>query len=314
MASIDSTTAESSRLDDILDDCYGRILNGRIHSGITILVSELNLLRKSLGRKSFREQVVARCLNHPIREYLHQCHFARRSVTGRRSYDGDACIIDYYGCGGPQEADAPIGRTILHVSMTRSLCESARYRRVLLAQMTDEIAQSVSSAHIVAVVCGDLRELDISDSIRNVSVSRSAMNQDAECMMVVKQQAERKGLPVEVVPVSITNVIRRKFKRTDVNMIYAAGLYGYLHLPTAKRLTSRMFDMLVSGGRLLVANYTADVIEHGYMQAFMDWNLIYRDEDEVASFVDEIDPSAIQNMRLFRGPQGNVLYLELTRR
>ena len=118
-------------------------------------------------------------------------------------------------------------------------------------------------------------------------------------MTVVKQQAERRGLPVEVVPVSITDIIRRKFKRTDVNLIYAAGLYDYLHLPTANRLTSRMFDMLVSGGKLLVANYTADVIEHGYMQALMDWNLIYRDEAEVASFVDEIDPSAMQNMRLF---------------
>ena len=75
-----------------------------------------------------------------------------------------------------------------------------------------------------------------------------------------------------------------------------------------------MFDMLASGGKLLVANYTPDIVEYGYMEAFMDWSLIYRNEGEVTAFVDEVDASLIQNMRLFRDPQGNVLYLELTRK
>ena len=224
------TIAHSSRLDHVLDDCYGRILNGRIHSGITLLVSELNLLRKSLGRKPFHDEVAARCLNHPIREYIHQCPFARRCFTKPRGYAGDAVTIDYfYGYDGPEEADTPIGRTIFNVSMTQSMCESARYRRVLLAQMIDEVAHSLSSAHIVSVACGHLRELDISDAIRNGNVSRFvALDRDAESVARVKQEAERRGLPVEVVCASVANIIRREFKRSDVNLIYAAGLYDYL--------------------------------------------------------------------------------------
>ena len=317
MTSFDSAAvlAHSSHLDYVLDDCYDRILTGRIHSGITLLVSELSLLRKRLGREPFHDEVAARCLNHPIRNYIHQCPFARRCFTKPRGYAGDAVIIDYfYGYEGPEQSDTPIGRTIFQVSMTQSMCESARYRRVVLAQKIDEVAQSVCNAQIVSVACGHLRELDLSNAIRKGYVSRFiALDQDAESVALVKQEAERRGLPVEVVCASVAEINRRKFQCNDVNLIYAAGLYDYLRLPTARRLTSRMFDMLASGGKLLVANYTPDVVEHGYMEAFMDWNLIYRNECEAASFMDEIDASLIQDMRLFRDPQGNVLYLELTR-
>lgn len=316
MTSLDSTIALSSRLDDVLDECCNRILHGRVHSGITLLISELHILRKSLGRKSFRDEVIARCLKHPIREYIHQCPIARRGFTKPRGYAGDAVIIDYfYGYDGPTEADTPIGRTIFNVLMTQSMCESARYRRVLLAKRIDEVAKSVSNAHVISVACGHLRELDLSDAMRNGDVLRFvALDQDAESMALVKQESERRGLPIEVVCASITNIITRKFKRNDVNLIYAAGLYDYLNAPTAKRLTSRMFDMLVSGGKLLVANYTPDVIEHGYMEAFMDWNLMYRDEGEVTAFLDEVDASQVQTMRTFRDPPGNVIYLEVTKK
>ncbi len=44
---------------------------------------------------------------------------------------------------------------------------------------------------------------------------------------------------------------------------------------------------LAFGGMLLIANFTPDSHGRGYMEAFMDWQLIYRDESQLYSLAAE---------------------------
>jgi hypothetical protein len=93
--------------------------------------------------------------------------------------------------------------------------------------------------------------------------------------------------------------------------VYAAGLYDYLSQSFATRLTKVMFDMLRSGGKLLVANFVPNHAEVGYMETFMQWHLIYRTEHKLAALADEIPPSEIAFKRTFLEENGNILFLEI---
>ena len=72
--------------------------------------------------------------------------------------------------------------------------------------------------------------------------------------------------------------------------------------------------MLRSGGKLLVANFAVYPPESAYMEAFMDWWLVYRDEPQMRALTAEIAPSELAEVKLFRDSVDNVIYLSLTRR
>jgi hypothetical protein len=72
--------------------------------------------------------------------------------------------------------------------------------------------------------------------------------------------------------------------------------------------------MLGSGGRLLIPNFTPSLRDIGYLEAFMDWWLLYRDDDDMNRLLGGIPERDIAESRLFRDRHGNITVLEVTRR
>jgi len=97
------------------------------------------------------------------------------------------------------------------------------------------------------------------------------------------------------------------------DFIYSLGLYDYLSDAAARRLLATAVDMLNPGGKVWIANFVEDLWSAGYMEAVMDWWLIYRSEDKINSLACRIDPGKIAARRTFREPESNVVFLELTR-
>jgi hypothetical protein len=56
------------------------------------------------------------------------------------------------------------------------------------------------------------------------------------------------------------------------------------------------------------------MMEDGWMEAFMDWWLLYRSPDDVNRFASEIPESDIASRRVFTDPYANVAYLEIVKR
>jgi len=70
-----------------------------------------------------------------------------------------------------------------------------------------------------------------------------------------------------------------------------------------------MFAALRPTGRLVVANFAPELRDIGYMEAVMDWRLIYRDERAVAGFCDDLPADLIREQTMRRDGGGNVIYL-----
>ena len=62
----------------------------------------------------------------------------------------------------------------------------------------------------------------------------------------------------------------------------------------------------------MVGNFAPGLVETGFMEAFMDWFLIYRTEDEVRALASKVD-AATASWDVVTDDSGQVVYLVLTK-
>lgn len=250
---------------------------------------------------------------HPLRSFLHQCPFTRRAYERPRGYAGDAALIDYLYMDHAEE-ELHAGREVYRYMHSQPSAQSVRERRDMLAQALDETAERApGGGRVLSVACGHLREAEGSRAVAEHRIAELiAFDQDALSLAEVSHH-NAEGV-VKPVCGSVRALLSGKSVFRDMDFVYSAGLYDYLSDAVATRLTGLLFGMLRSGGRLLVANFARFPPETGYMEAFMDWWLIYRDEDDMRRMLAEVPMDLLSNVRLFRDSIDNVIYLELTRK
>jgi extracellular factor (EF) 3-hydroxypalmitic acid methyl ester biosynthesis protein len=112
----------------------------------------------------------------------------------------------------------------------------------------------------------------------------------------------------------VKDLLAGRIALTGLDLAYTAGLYDYLPTRLARSVTAALFSMVSAGGRVAVANCAPNWDAMAYMEAFMDWRLIYRAESEMTELAASIPGREIDEMRLFRNPSGNVVFLEIVRR
>jgi len=155
------------------------------------------------------------------------------------------------------------------------------------------IARRPAVSAVGRIACGHLREAMISRAILERRISEFiALDQDQESLDHIAETYTQHN--IRIVNGSVRAVISGAVKLGGFNLIYAAGLYDYLVDRVAARLTAATFDMLVSGGRLLVANFAPTGRDIAYMEKFMRWKLIYRTEDDIMRLAGGIVPESIR--------------------
>ncbi len=92
------------------------------------------------------------------------------------------------------------------------------------------------------------------------------------------------------------------------DFIYSAGLFDYLTDANCRKLTTRWFSMLKPGGYLLLTNFFDGIEGVGFMEAFMDWKLVYRNRVQMMAMTEDIDESEIANILYFTEQNQNVLF------
>lgn len=243
---------------------------------------------------------------------LSKCPYIQRARAKPRGYAGDAVMMDYlYGLFSPdllKGLDA-VGEEIFRTTTNSAAAGAVRYRRRLISNAIDFACQ-VPEQNVLSVACGHLREAECSLAVNAQQFGNFyALDHDSESLQVVAESYGHLG--VTPVRSSVARILAGKptpEMPTDLplHFIYSAGLYDYLDEPTAAALTAKLAGMLAPQGRILLANFLPSHKDVGFMEAVMDWHLIYRTPSELESVVQRAG-LVLENTHV--DPSGSIVYV-----
>ncbi|WP_132255519.1 class I SAM-dependent methyltransferase [Methylobacterium segetis] len=247
------------------------------------------------------------CQAHPLSEVFLSDPYSRRAFEKPRGYAGDAVMLDFIYRPTASRANGLAG-VVHQATTTLPNAKSILWRRDYLATIIYKYMRQREMAEVLSVASGHMRELDalrLLTSDNNVQFT--ALDQDGSSIVEAKgtyPEYRIAGLRRTFATLIRGNKVTKKY-----DLIYSAGLFDYLHDATATALIGAMFPRLKPGGMLSIGNFTPDSHGRGFMAGFMDWCLIYRNEDDLRSLAQKACPTA--SYRIFRDQPRNVVYLEI---
>lgn len=300
--------------DDVLSRLLDRMHAGHVADAMGELVIGLFKHRAGQSCDEWKDFVSQTILAHPIREFIHRDPFTYRSFSKPRGYAGDAVMLDMIYRGWPDGLSGKdaAAQALLDYTTNRPAPCAVRNRAQTLAGLIDETVQRCNDARILALASGHLREIE--QTRNEAGILRGeivALDQDAESLAVVERDYASRG--VRTLHASIKHLLAGKIDLRGFDLVYAAGLFDYLPQPIAKALCERMFDMLDPGGRMLVANFVPNIPDVGYMESFMDWHLVYRDEAAMRDLAAAIPRERMADLDLSFDATRNIAYLSVVR-
>jgi SAM-dependent methyltransferase len=309
-------TPQAQVSDTTVPEVFDRALEGLlahdVHGSMDALRATLRFHRAH-ARPDEWAAVGQEVRRHRLHGLLLESPFAQRAYCKPRGYAGDAVLMDLiYGTDPPGRDISPLG-AMLHGYEFDSPCfQSVRARRAILAREIDRVAAERPGARVLSVACGHLREAEWSRAVRERAVTLTAVDQDPESLAVTARDYGIFG--VCAVPGTVGEILRRSVRFHDFDLVYAGGLFDYLPPSLGRALTTSLFRMLAPGGHLLIGNFTPDAVDAAYMEAVMDWPLVWRDEQEMLALTHSLPGAAIDAIDQFRDVPGNVTYLRVVRR
>jgi SAM-dependent methyltransferase len=272
----------------------------------------LDQLRRDVGPAEWARLIDQVIVPHPVRAQLQEEPFTRRAFEKPRGYAGDAVMLDFVYRAPHSVTSTPLGAALHQCAVRRPAPQSLLERRAILADAIDAVAARREAPRVLSIACGHLREAQVSDAVQAKAIAEFvALDQDAESLAVVEN--EQQAFNVRVKRASVGRFIKAGNELGTFDLVYSAGLYDYLNEDIAMTVTEAMFRSLRPGGRLIVANFAPTLRDIGYMEAIMDWRLIYRDEAAVARLAARIPREDIAARSIKRDPSGNVVYMTVDR-
>jgi SAM-dependent methyltransferase len=298
-----------------LDEAAEHFAAGRWRDGMLLVDHTCAAARRALSSAAWTGFARQDCINHPVREFVHQDPFTRRSFQKPRGHAGDAVLIDYmYGIAHPEHEltnATPVGRWIYNYTSNTLAPRAVRRRMHIIAELIDRVCIERPAARILSIASGHVRELALSHALRAGAAEEVvAFDQDERSLAEAAAAIGSKAL--KTVQGSIARLIAGRYDFGGFDLVYSAGLFDYVESRAAKRLVKTMFDMLKPGGMLLVGNFLSDIDDIGYMESFMGWNLVFRTREEIAALAEEIE-SRVGAMRYFEESERNIGFLLATK-
>jgi extracellular factor (EF) 3-hydroxypalmitic acid methyl ester biosynthesis protein len=297
---------------EMFDLAHDALVRGDIYAAMGTLRRTLREQRAQLPQEewvTFGDQA----RRHPLHRLLLESPFTRRAYEKPRGYAGDAVLMDLiYGLAQPRGDLSPLGGMLYGYEFDSPCFKSVRTRRATLAGEIDSVAETRPHTEVLAVASGHLREIEWSRAARAGAVTLTALDQDRDSLECVGRAYQHYRLAT--VPASIGDLLRRSVNLPEFDLVYAAGLYDYLEEDLARTLTATLFRHVSPGGRLLIANFTTKTYDAAFMEAFMDWRLVYRTPEEVRRLAAAIPRDEVGAIDQFCDDNEHVTYMRIVKR
>jgi extracellular factor (EF) 3-hydroxypalmitic acid methyl ester biosynthesis protein len=314
----ENIVADATQGRAILDRAYEAFSSeARVYEEMDHLVSSLAEMRRRASAEDWDAFCRVDCVGHPVRFLVHQDPLTERAYFKPRGFPGDAVLLDlFYGEDGVRpyvDEATPLGQEIYRYTSAGMAATALRRRKEILARMIDQASDTRSETHVMTIGCGHLREAALSEAVRNRRIERFlAVDRDADSLRVVREKWGPFG--VEIKESTVNELVAAAPDLGTFNLVYAAGPYDLLPRPAAVRLTNALFQATRPGGLLLVTNFLGGIKDVGYMDAFMDWKIHYRDAAEMFNLTAGLPEEDIADRRTFAEETGGIVFLAVRRR
>jgi hypothetical protein len=297
-----------------------------LHRGALLLDSAMERLRRGsvalamdeivLGSRQLRDEdeslwksfVTEQCRLHPIATLLQEDPFTRRSLEKPRGYTGDPEMFEFIFSPHLRASTlSDTAREIFHYTTDGPAPRSVRARAAMTARMVDELAAE-KPLRVLAIMAGHLWEAGMSRATMSGRVEKYvAFDGDPRALATIDAAGYGPGLTTY--QGSIRSIVRGRSVFRNFDFVYS-GLCDNLSDPMADHFIAGLVEALAPGGRLLLSNFAPDLVDIGYMEAFMDWNLYYRDEARLLALVESAAAGHLESTRTYRDPHGNLVFVE----
>jgi extracellular factor (EF) 3-hydroxypalmitic acid methyl ester biosynthesis protein len=239
---------------------------------------------------------------HPLRTVLLEDPYLAHCVAKPRGYAGDAALIDIiYDRKLPDNVSTQAAQ-IFAITTAFPTCDAVRLRREYAQKIVSTAWQK--GKRICVLACGHFREGDalIGEDMSNLV----AVDQDPLSLDVVRRNH---GETMTCVEANVFNYLRGAVARGETfDLIYTLGLTDYLDDRAMRLLHKMMKSCLAPEGTILLANFRPFHLSAGWMDAVMEWQLIYRSEEELAGFAREIG----MTHKTWADPTGCIAWCEMS--
>jgi hypothetical protein len=309
MDSVSFTFDLIKKLDEIHLAAIGTQLSSEIVAQLFEILCQAKLNCPTPLWKSTKQSILA----HPLCDVLHQDPCTFRSFSKPRGYAGDAELIDYlYRLNEDYATLTKVQRHLLDHVADRPSAIAVRERVRIAASLIERLVEMKPTAKIVSLACGHFRELSYlstPEALKDAEII--GIDQDATSLSLARTTYQ--AMPVSLINAGVTDLIRGRYfiETANTDFFYALGLFDYLSANMAQSVVQLMFSRLTPGGRLMVTNFTPSNPDIGYMETFMDWELIVREIPEMYSLCQLLPQAQIAEIKLYRGCNQCIWYLEV---
>ena len=234
--------------------------------------------------------------------------FMARTNLKPRGYTGDSEMMRMLYANNYQ-GDSTFAKIMHKHPMKHPAAQAVRNRRNLITKLLVNLKkkykpQPKNPINILSVACGPAFEIqDILQSDQDCGLyhftlldqDRHALFEAAQLITQIENSLETRisatYLNESVRTMLSTVQLEKKWGRFDY--IYSMGLFDYLTPPVAKAVLVKLYQLLKTGGEMVIGNFHVSNSSKYYMEYWLDWVLYYRTEDEFMDLMRDISTADV---------------------
>lgn len=247
---------------------------------------------------------------HPL---ILRAPFVYRTFAKPLGYAGDYEMVNQI-LGNPREGPSTYFELVNYMFLQAGVAQAHRNRVDILQERLQTLAQRARAAgtrlRVLNVGCGPAAELQrlVGGGFDLDHLDVVLMDFSEETLQYAHQRIEAAAAAAGRRPPRLTlrhesvhQLLKRSARDEAIapeerfDYIYCAGLFDYLADKACVRLISYFDSRLKPGGSLLVTNVHSNNPERFWMEHFMEWYLIYRDE----SCTQKLFPASLPQVRTY---------------
>jgi len=281
-----------------------QLAKGRIRSDWHAVHQRANEALEAIPPSGTAREAARRLTTSLLMPLLIDSPMWRQAYVKPRGYPGDYEFMNMIYEERPAGTSA-FSRVMHQIGRDERLASTVRDRKNYLIDQLIGTARRVvgtgrNSVRILSVGAGPAREIHdylVGHEAASVEYTITLVDQDEGALEYANEQVQRAAIvsgsrvDLRCRYVSFKDLLASPALRDEVSqqdLVYAAGLYDYLPQGLGAVLTRQLFDLLAPHGRLLIGNAASSEGIRWVPEFVLDWQMIYRDREEMLQLAAEI--------------------------